>query len=688
MRICQLTHVETAFGFLGPVFTALAADGHEVVAACTLDRDGLLLRRYLGAGVPIHRVTVSRSITATTFSSEILDLARYLARERFDVLHLHGPLPAVQGRLAARLARVPVVISHAHGFYFHDRMRRLPRSAHVTIELVLGRLLTDHIITVNEQDMRIARRFTSDPARVVATPGVGVDPQRFAPLGSPVGRTIRRELGVGDDELVVTFVGRLVEEKGVLDLASAFSGLLADGPARLLLVGDTSPTERDQDTLRRLGDVQRDDPGSARATLRLGHRRDIPEILAATDVFVLPSHREGMPVSLLEAMACEVPVVTTDIRGCREAVAGGTAGVLVPAGDPVVLAEALRKLGADPDERRRLGAAGRAEVLARRTTAHGVAPVVALYRRIAASRTTAPLRPVRRLGRRVLPAAVRARLAGSPRWRIAVEHVAHPADPVAADTTMVLSDASLAELGLAFVADPFAVARDGTWHLFFEQVAIGATRGEIGLATSTDLRSWTYRGAVLAEPFHLSYPHVVEADGEAYLIPEASGADAVRRYRAVEFPHRWELCDVLLAGRPFKDSTVLAHEGAYYLLSETSAGHTHDELRLYVSEQLGGPWTEHPASPLVLGNADAARPAGGLLSVDGRPLRLAQRCGRRYGEAVHGHLIDVLTPTEYRESPPSEVMVPRANRWNARATHHLDAHQVPGGWIRFVDGCR
>jgi glycosyltransferase involved in cell wall biosynthesis len=694
VRICQLSHVETAFNFVAPLFTALAGDGHEVVAACNLDHEGEVLRRYLGEGVECHRIKVSRKITRQAFTSEIADLARYLVREQFDVLHLHGPLAALQGRLAARLARVPVVISHAHGFYFHERMSPFARVAHVGLERFMGRHFTDYIVTVNEEDLRFARDrgFTADPSHVIGTPGVGIDTGRFRPLGGAAGRAVRRELGVPDDELVVTFVGRLVAEKGLLELAAAFPRLLADRPAWLLLAGDLSPTERDQAALRRLGEIQSENPEAARRTLRLGQRGDIPELLAATDVFVLPSHREGMPVSLMEAMACEVPVVTTDIRGCREAVAHGEAGVLVPAGESEPLAEALRKLAADPDERRRLGEAGRAAVEERYSVEHALAPLMAMYRRIHAD--AAGVRPsgrarLFRAARRLVPLTVRSKVATPARWRIAVQHVAHPLDQEAGRTDPVFSDEVLDALGLHMTADPFALHRDGRWYLFFEQLEARSRRGEIGLATSTDMRSWSYCGPVLAEPFHLSYPYVIASGSETFMIPECAESGQIRLYRAARFPDRWELCAILAEGLPYKDSSLFERDGRWYLLTETSRQHTYDEMRLFSSGDIRGPWHEHPASPLVTRNSDSARCGGRIVDVDGRLLRFSQSCSRHYGESVLAHVIDRVSETEYREATlPEKILRPREGAWNSKSVHHLDAHRVPDGWVRFIDGHR
>ncbi|MDN5859294.1 MAG: glycosyltransferase family 4 protein [Pseudonocardia sp.] len=389
MRICQLSHVETAFNFIAPLFEALRDDGHDVVAASSMDHDGAVLRQYLGDGFDFHRVEVSRKISARAFTVEVARLARYLHREGFDVVHVHGPMAAIQGRLAARLARIPVVISHAHGFYFHDDMSSGARRVHIGAERVLGRYFTDYYITVNREDRRTAirRGFTTDPERVVGTPSVGINTDRFRPLGETSRQAIRREFAVTKDALVVTFVGRLVTEKGVIELATAFADLARErNDARLFLVGDVSPTERDQRVRDRLDRMQQTDPALSKRIVMLGQRRDVPEVLAASDVFVLPSYREGMPVSLLEAMACEVPVITTDIRGCREAVADGEAGLIVPPRDAGALSDALRRLAADPDLRDAIGKAGRRHIEAVHTIDRALAPITDLYKRIARKR--------------------------------------------------------------------------------------------------------------------------------------------------------------------------------------------------------------------------------------------------------------------------------------------------------------
>lgn len=243
----------------------------------------------------------------------------------------------------------------------------------------------------------------------------------------------------------------------------------------------------------------------------------------------------------------------------------------------------------------------------------------------------------------------------------------------------------------SFVADPFMLRHEGTWHLFFEVLNRRNGRGEIGLATSTDLSTWTYQRIVLAESFHLSYPFVFEWEGACYMIPESHQARSIRLYRADPFPTGWTLVATLLEGQAFSDATLFRHERRWWLFTETSEPRRHDTLRLFHSDDLLGAWTEHSASPLVSGNPLVARPAGRVVATDGALLRFAQACAPRYGVSVNAFEITTLTTTAYAERPVAENPVLGgsgvAGAWNASRMHHVDAHQfAPGRWVAAVDG--
>lgn len=389
-RICQLAHVEITYNFLAPLVRALRSEGHHVVAACNMDAGGEYVRHYLGDDMPAHRITGARRLTARTFTTEVVALARYLRRERFDVVHVHGPLLSLQARLAARLARVPVVIYHAHGFAFHDGMSTPAYRVAYNVERAFARYLSDAVITVNAEDAQLAedRAFRPRADQVVYAPGVGIDVGRFRPVddGDEVDRKVcRTELGVPTDAQMVLFVGRLVGDKGIRELVTAFGNLArTHTDLWLVLVGDTPDSERDQ-TIGPFLDRVRDTPAGRRLVLA-GRRTDTPRVLLSADVFVLPSYREGMPVALLEAMATGLPCVATDIRGSREAIDDGVTGLIVPPRDAAVLARAVDRLLRDPSLRNRLGSAARHRVVNRYTVGASKEPQLALYRRLLSRR--------------------------------------------------------------------------------------------------------------------------------------------------------------------------------------------------------------------------------------------------------------------------------------------------------------
>ncbi len=193
----------------------------------------------------------------------------------------------------------------------------------------------------------------------------------------------RSAVGARDDTVVVGAVGRLVAEKGYPELFDATATLDPDR-YRLVVAGTPDPTKPDALDDRAL------DAARARGVVFLGHRDDVEDVYAAMDVFVLPSHREGMPRVAMEASAMGLPVVTTDVRGCRQVVDAGCTGFVVPPRDPVALARAIATLGDDPTRRRNMGSAARARAVAMFDERRVVETVLDTYREVARRKGLAP----------------------------------------------------------------------------------------------------------------------------------------------------------------------------------------------------------------------------------------------------------------------------------------------------------
>jgi PAS domain-containing protein len=237
-----------------------------------------------------------------------------------------------------------------------------------------------------------------------------------------------------------------------------------------------------------------------------------------------------------------------------------------------------------------------------------------------------------------------------------------------------------------YVADPFLVRHEGTWHLFFEVLNRRRHKGEIALATSDDLRHWRYRQVVISEPYHMSYPYVFRHGGRWCMTPETFEAGAVLLYEAVAFPLSWRPVARLLKGEVLLDPSPFQHERRWWMFAETNPAHRYDTLRLYGADALTGPWTEHPCSPIVAHDRRRARPAGRVVAVEGRLWRLAQTCEPEYGVAVEAFAIDELTPLTYRETPLGRFLSPAQRGWNRHGMHHVDLIRTDIGWAASVDG--
>jgi glycosyltransferase involved in cell wall biosynthesis len=236
----------------------------------------------------------------------------------------------------------------------------------VVIAIALRFLLNrEHVVFLvqNPDDRAALETIGIDPRRLARIPGSGVDTDKLMPMPEPNG------------PITVGFAGRLLTAKGIRSLVAAYRLLRAQGlDVRLLIAGDPDPANPDS---VRLEEAQQwnSEPGIT----WLGHVEDIAALWRRCHIAALPSHREGLPKSLLEAAACGRPLVATDAPGCREIVIPGQTGLLVPIEDPQALADAIGKLAASQEMRMRYGAAAR-QLVVEKMSAHSIgAAIVALY---------------------------------------------------------------------------------------------------------------------------------------------------------------------------------------------------------------------------------------------------------------------------------------------------------------------
>lgn len=309
-----------------------------------------------------------------------------------------------------------------------------------------------------------------------------------------------------------------------------------------------------------------------------------------------------------------------------------------------------------------------------------------------ASRVSEQLKPLlKRLLSPLLPRSAKEPAGKWREWGIGIYEGSSPFEfsPARNVENPVLTRRNVSDLDARFVADPFMLRVDKTWYMFFEVMDRQTKKAAIGLAVSENGRQWKYQQIVLREPFHLSYPYVFEWNDQYYMLPESYEANSIRLYQAVDFPTRWSYRATLLSGRFYVDPSVFQNGGKWWLFTETNAEQKSDTLRLYLADELMGPWQEHPASPLVEGNDQIARPAGRVLVLPNRVIRYAQDCVPVYGTRVRAFEITELTTTKYREQEvrQSPVLSPTGHGWNGSGMHHIDAHRLEDGrWFACVDG--
>lgn len=249
----------------------------------------------------------------------------------------------------------------------------------------------------------------------------------------------------------------------------------------------------------------------------------------------------------------------------------------------------------------------------------------------------------------------------------------------------VLTRKHATDISAKIVADPFLVCEQDTFYIFFEIWNNFTNQGDIAVAAGSDGYTWRYRQVVLDEPFHLSYPNVFKWQGEYYMIPEATITHSVRLYKAETFPYQWVFAKTILTGPRFVDSTIFEFDNRWWLFSETGAN---DVLSLYYADTPMGPWTEHPQSPVIRGNANYARPGGNVVMMDGKLIRFAQDDDPGYGNQVWAFEITKLSTVDYQERRIGRRPVLRGkDAWNKNGMHQLSPIQLANGdWIAAVDG--
>ena len=353
-KVCQLCAVDfTAKHFLLPLIDGMKEEGWSVTTICS---NGKFVAGMREDGYHIKTISIARSMNPLLGLLSLVDLVRFFRREKFDIVHVHTPIAALIGRLAAKIAGVPFVIYTAHGFYFHDEMPAWKKWIYVLLER-FGGLFTDLLFSQSHEDAHEAISLRIMPSHKVIAIGNGVDPSQF--IGQDCLKQIeaRRLLGIPESAPVIGIVARLVQEKGYKEFFEAAILISRSVPnVYFLVVGERLSSDHSGSIELALAQARK---VLGARLIEAGLRKDVSVMLSAMTIFCLPSYREGMPRTIIEAMMMELPVVATNIRGVREEVVDGVTGILVPTRDSSALADALLELLKNPLRAYQMGTEGR-----------------------------------------------------------------------------------------------------------------------------------------------------------------------------------------------------------------------------------------------------------------------------------------------------------------------------------------
>jgi glycosyltransferase involved in cell wall biosynthesis/ribosomal protein S18 acetylase RimI-like enzyme len=375
MKIAHLTTVDLSLRYL--VFPQLTATRDLGWDTAGISAPGPWVTDLEDAGIrhiPLASSTRGMNLLADMRATR--ELWRILREERFDILHTHNPKPGLYGRILGRIAGVPIVVNTVHGLYAAPDDPRAKRALVYFLEAIASRFSDAELVQSNE-DVETMKRLRLAPHDHVWHLGNGVDLDTFTPdtLDADQRRALRAEFGANDDAIVVGAVGRLVAEKGYPELFEAAAGLGEE-----YVVVCIGPDDRDKSDALPSEMIEE----ASRNGIRfLGMRTDVDELYGSMDVFILPSHREGFPRSAMEAAASGLPVIATDIRGCRDVVDDGVNGYLIPVRDPGAIAATIIRLGSDERLRGTMGTAGRARAREHFDESRVVRRVVSSYKRVA-----------------------------------------------------------------------------------------------------------------------------------------------------------------------------------------------------------------------------------------------------------------------------------------------------------------
>lgn len=351
MRVLHVAAASLSLAkFALPLMQALRGDGWEVEALGGFDGHEVDLRE---AGFAMHQWSMGHTFSPLVLNRARRELGDFARAHHYDVIHTHCSFGGIVGNAAAR-PHTRHLLYTQHGFFVHERLGRFARRAWLEIEKI-GLRHAESVLCVSAAERQLAQSLGVGPAsKFIAIPGAGVDTTRFA-LSDEERRAVRQELRdrwqVPAGTPVLLTVSRLSWDKGYAELIAAARQLKQDGVRFRLVAAGSGKDEAAIRAAIAQADLEQE-------FLLLGWCANPLGLYAAADLFLFASHREGLPIAPIEALASGLPVIASALPGCREELVEGKYGVLYPVGEASALATAVRALLQDETKQKQLAATG------------------------------------------------------------------------------------------------------------------------------------------------------------------------------------------------------------------------------------------------------------------------------------------------------------------------------------------
>ena len=358
MKICQISAVDfTIKHFLLPLIDKMNHEKWDVTVICS---EGKYTKSLKEKGYKIKNIQIPRNLNIYLLVKSFINLYLEFKINNYDIVHVHTPVASVVVRMAAWFARVPTVIYTAHGFYFHENMSIFKYYFYFLIEKFFGKL-TDILFVQSNEDYETAKKSKFIDKNKLFAIGNGVDIKKFYPRNYKEILHLKKKFKLPEKSFVIGCIARLVEEKGIIEFLNAADKITNKfSNVYILLVGERLKTDHNKE----ISSIIKSKKNKMKEKLMLlGYRTDIPELISVMDLFCLPSWREGMSRSILEAMMMGKPILTTNIRGCREQVEHNKTGLIVPVKSELKIYQSIEFLINNKNIRKMYGKNSRCKAL-------------------------------------------------------------------------------------------------------------------------------------------------------------------------------------------------------------------------------------------------------------------------------------------------------------------------------------